>query len=193
MIPRHALPQIPKENMVEFKDFLEGNGITAVLIRKPAHEIRPIQKHLNKEKLENILNDPKALSIPLIIDKNGYMLDGHHRWAAHNINNEQKVLCLQCSCGLRELIEIGHMFPKAEIKSIQEYKRNYKKEYKNYHSKSDQKKRRAQRNGARRKMSELGHVHKGDGKDVHHRNRNTKDNSSKNLTAIPKSKNRSMK
>jgi hypothetical protein len=42
-------------------------------------------------------------------------------------------------------------------------------------------------------MQRLGHVKKGDGKDVHHRNRNTKDNSSKNLAAISKSKNRGMK
>jgi len=42
-------------------------------------------------------------------------------------------------------------------------------------------------------MERLGKVKKGDGKDVHHRNRNTSDNSSENLTAIPKSKNRSMK
>ena len=79
-----------------------------------------------------------------------------------------------------------------EIKSIFE-DRDYKKEYEQYQSKPEQKKRRAQRNAARRKLERLGKVKKGDGKDVHHRNRNTNDNSSKNLTAIPKSKNRSMK
>jgi len=79
-----------------------------------------------------------------------------------------------------------------EIKSIFE-DRDYKREYEQYQSKPEQKKRRAQRNAARRKMERLGKVKKGDGKDVHHRNRNTSDNSSENLTAIPKSKNRSMK
>lgn len=79
-----------------------------------------------------------------------------------------------------------------EIKSIFE-DRDYKKEYEQYQSKPEQKKRRAQRNAARRKLERLGKVKKGDGKDVHHRNRNTNDNTAKNLTAIPKSKNRSMK
>lgn len=79
-----------------------------------------------------------------------------------------------------------------EIKSIFEG-RDYKREYEQYQSKPEQKKRRAQRNAARRKMERLGKVKKGDGKDVHHRNRNTSDNSSENLTVIPKSKNRSMK
>ena len=69
--------------------------------------------------------------------------------------------------------------------------RNYKKEYKNYHSRPKQKKRRAQRNTARRKMVAAGRARKGDGKDVDHKNRNTADNRSKNLRVVSKSKNRS--
>lgn len=72
-------------------------------------------------------------------------------------------------------------------------RRNYKLEYKNYHSKPKQKKRRAQRNSARSKMVSAGKARKGDGKDVHHRNRNTKDNRSKNLAVVSKRKNRSFK
>lgn len=69
--------------------------------------------------------------------------------------------------------------------------RNYKKEYKNYHSRPKQKKRRAQRNSARRKMVASGRARKGDGKDVDHKNRNTADNRSKNLRVVSKAKNRS--
>ncbi len=69
--------------------------------------------------------------------------------------------------------------------------RNYKREYKTYHKKPTQKKRRAQRNAARRKMTKAGRVRKGDGKDVDHKNRNTADNRSKNLRVVSKSKNRS--
>lgn len=47
-------------------------------------------------------------------------------------------------------------------------KRNYKKEYKDYHGSPEQKKRRAQRNAARRKAEKDGRVKKGDGKEVHH-------------------------
>lgn len=69
-------------------------------------------------------------------------------------------------------------------------KRNYTREYK-YHKKPKQKKRRAQRNAARAKMSKAGKVRKGDGKDVHHKNRNTADNRRKNLKVTSKKKNRS--
>lgn len=69
--------------------------------------------------------------------------------------------------------------------------RNYSKEYKNYHAKPKQKKRRAQRNSARRKMVKAGKARKGDGKDVDHKDRNTANNSRKNLRVVSKSKNRS--
>lgn len=62
-----------------------------------------------------------------------------------------------------------------------------------YNAKPIQKKRRAQRNAARRKMEKAGKVHKGDGKDVAHLNNNTANNSSSNLRVQSKAKNRSFK
>jgi len=46
--------------------------------------------------------------------------------------------------------------------------RDYKKEYAEYHAKPEQKKRRAQRNAARRKAEADGKVKKGDDKEVDH-------------------------
>jgi len=69
--------------------------------------------------------------------------------------------------------------------------RNYKREYSLYQSKPEQKKRRAQRNAARRKMEKAGKVHKGDGKDVDHKNRNTNNNGKSNLRVKSRSSNRS--
>ncbi len=71
--------------------------------------------------------------------------------------------------------------------------RNYKEEYKHFHSKPDQKKRRAGRNAARRKMTAAGKVKKGDGKDVHHKDGNTLNNKKKNLRVESRSKNRARK
>lgn len=69
--------------------------------------------------------------------------------------------------------------------------RNYKLEYKNFHSKPKEKKRRAQRNQARKLMEKRGLVSRGDGKDVDHRDRNTSNNSPKNLRVASVKSNRS--
>lgn len=70
--------------------------------------------------------------------------------------------------------------------------RNYRKEYLDYQGKPSQIKRRAGRNAARRKMEKAGRVHKGDGKDVDHRNHNTLNNSPGNLRVMSAHRNRSL-
>lgn len=69
--------------------------------------------------------------------------------------------------------------------------RPYAKEYAQYDGTPAVKKKRAQRNKARRMLEAEGVVHKGDGKDVDHKNGKTSDNNMGNLRAVPKSKNRS--
>jgi len=71
--------------------------------------------------------------------------------------------------------------------------RDYKKEYENYHASEEQKKNRAARNAARRRMEQEGKVRKGDGKDVDHKTPMAKGggNGRGNLRVTSKSDNRS--
>lgn len=71
--------------------------------------------------------------------------------------------------------------------------RDYKKEYRDYHGTKEQIRRRSSRNKARRRLAKDGLVHKGDGKDVDHKDSNPLNNTRGNLRAISKSKNRSKK
>lgn len=69
--------------------------------------------------------------------------------------------------------------------------RDYKDEYKKFHSSAKSKKDRAARNAARKKMVDAGKVHKGDGKDIDHKDSNPRNNSAKNLKVSSKKANRS--
>ena len=71
--------------------------------------------------------------------------------------------------------------------------RNYKKEYLEYQGTPQQKKRRAMRNAARRRMVREGRARKGDGKDVDHKNGDPTDNSPRNLRVMSRSRNRAKK
>lgn len=71
------------------------------------------------------------------------------------------------------------------------YKGGRAKAQARYNSKPEQVKRRTSRNAARAKMERAGKVHKGDGKDVAHKNNNPMNNGKKNLTVQSKSTNRS--
>lgn len=61
-----------------------------------------------------------------------------------------------------------------------------------FNSSPKQKKRRAERNASRSEMVKTGKAHKGDGKDVDHKNHKTSDKSKGNLQTISRSKNRAM-
>lgn len=71
--------------------------------------------------------------------------------------------------------------------------RPYDKEYANYDGTEAVKKKRAQRNKARRMLEREGVVSKGDGKDVDHKKPLSKGGATtrKNLRAVPAKKNRS--
>lgn len=69
-------------------------------------------------------------------------------------------------------------------------KRDYKGEYEQYGGTSEQKKRRAGRNRARRKAVKEGRARKGDGKDVHHKDGNPLNNGSGNTQVMSAEKNR---
>lgn len=69
--------------------------------------------------------------------------------------------------------------------------RNYRKEYDNYHSRPEQKKNRASRNTARALIKKKKGLKAVAGKDVHHKDRNPKNNSIANLRIKSKSANRS--
>lgn len=133
MIPRHLLPQIPANQLDEFRDFLNGHGIRTKLHRLPVESLKPIQKHINRAKVEALKDDPMKLKNPLVVSKGGYVVDGHHRWVAEKELDEfKKVTCLQCFCSVKELVEFAHQFEGSYTKSVYEattYRRQLVKSY----------------------------------------------------------------
>ena len=69
-------------------------------------------------------------------------------------------------------------------------KRDYKKEYEDFHGTPQHRKERSKRVLARRALEKMGRVHKGDGKDVDHKDGNPMNNSTDNLRVMDSSANR---
>jgi len=77
---------------------------------------------------------------------------------------------------------VPNCVPKEEIEEV----RNYRKEYDNYHSRPDQKLRRAARNTARASLKDVP-----EDMDVHHKDNNPLNNDKKNLSVVTQKYNRS--
>ena len=121
MLPRHLLPQIPNDEIDNFKNFVNSEGISSKIVYLPVKTLTPIQKHLSSDKVYALQKKLHELGNPILISKDNIIMDGHHRWAATLAANEaNRIICLKFACSIKKLIELGHMFDGSEVKTVHE-------------------------------------------------------------------------
>jgi hypothetical protein len=82
-IPREDMPQIEGEDVRAFLDSLIHAGIRVQAGCRAVGSLRATQNELNAAKIKALMvKTPAELGeYPILISKDGYILDGHHRWA----------------------------------------------------------------------------------------------------------------
>lgn len=127
MLPRHKLPQIPSDRYEEFIAFLQEEGVEVKFKRLPIIQLKPIQQHVNRVKVEGMKKNPEALSIPIVVSQKMYILDGHHRWVSRKeLDEAGYAICIWCNCPIRQLIELGHEFEYSVTKSVYEQRISFR-------------------------------------------------------------------
>jgi hypothetical protein len=85
-IPRAKMPQLDKEQTKAFVKYLEKTGYKIEKGKEKASHLRATQNELNGAKVasnaERIRANPDQKPPRLIVSRDNYILDGHHRWAA---------------------------------------------------------------------------------------------------------------
>lgn len=101
---RRSLPQIDVKALLKDPDFLVTNR------DMQTKDLIPTQKHFNDEKVNGMISDHNDGKMAgkkfdgVIISKDGYIIDGHHRaLAAHNTTGE--VGCLQIDDNVEEALD----------------------------------------------------------------------------------------
>lgn len=84
---REELPQFNSIDDVDsFSDFCKCSGTRVSKKFFKARELNPSQSHIDSDKVIDIVQDYTQSSPPiiqpLVVDKDGYIIDGHHRWSA---------------------------------------------------------------------------------------------------------------
>jgi hypothetical protein len=118
MLPRSSLPQISEDQFDEFRNYMNDQGISSKIVRIPAKDLKPIQRHMKKSKIK-ALYDEGDFSAPIIVSEDMYIMDGHHRWVAALLKRT-KITCLQFNCPIVKLFELGHLFDGSFVKSVSE-------------------------------------------------------------------------
>ena len=78
---RHGMPQLKEFDA--FKADLEASKIVMkpVSARRP-ESLTPTQSNFSEEKVKKMVEDDNWHTKPIIISKDNYVVDGHHRWLA---------------------------------------------------------------------------------------------------------------
>jgi hypothetical protein len=87
-IPREEMPQIEGSQVGPFLRFLREHGVSVELIPVRVGSVRGTQANVDVDKVAKMVGDlvdapeDHPLRDPVISSNDGYILDGHHRWAA---------------------------------------------------------------------------------------------------------------
>lgn len=123
-VPRSKMPQISSDNVSSFKAYLKRDH--DVDMKKSTIKVKNIkftQKDLNFEKVLGMIHGAgkEALAKPVLVSKDGYALDGHHRLAALWIRGDVTTLEAHViDAPIRDVLKMAKGFDKVFYKKVSE-------------------------------------------------------------------------
>lgn len=123
-IGRVDMPQIHTADFL--KSIANDPTISTTNIMADTNNLYPTQDQFNDEKVKTIVlglrsgNEQK----PIIVSNDNFVVDGHHRWAAHN-NMNIPIPAIKVSHNIRDLLDYLADKPYVQNKTINEDKGKY--------------------------------------------------------------------
>lgn len=122
-VPRTQMPQIKSEFVPDFLEMLKKNGVSVKQGERRVGDLHPTQGQLNAVKAREFADNmpEKALKKPVIVSKDDYILDGHHRWAALFLKDpESKIKSIDVDLPMKQLLAVARSFEKVGYKDVSE-------------------------------------------------------------------------
>jgi hypothetical protein len=99
-IPRKYMPQFTLRRapfsqgpIKKFRKHIKDiYGVNSYNTTRKASELKPSQREISKVRVNALIEDNvvDTMEVPLVISKNDYVVDGHHRWAAFRLKAPEK-------------------------------------------------------------------------------------------------------
>jgi hypothetical protein len=121
-IDRKDMPQVKSDDVKDFLNYLKKNNITTEKKLVDPSSLKATQGHFHKEKIQNLMTtieDGKLNKEPILISKDNYVIDGHHRWLAFN-NLGRDLTVYQVNTNAKELIQLMKDYPKSFSEKLYE-------------------------------------------------------------------------
>lgn len=91
------MPQIKSHLVPAFVDEVRAAGVLVLAAAKDASSLRPSQRELHEDNVQAVMASA-SLDKPVLVSSDGYVLDGHHRWAANaRLGRQQRCIVLDAN------------------------------------------------------------------------------------------------
>ena len=121
-IPRREMPQVKKGDMSDFISYLRKNGVSTDKKLVSPNKLKATQGHFHKEKIKGMMNALEKGDLemsPILISKDNYVIDGHHRWLAF-MNLNRDITIYQANIKADKLIELMKEYPRSFTEKLYE-------------------------------------------------------------------------
>jgi len=123
-VPRAEMPQIKLQDRDSFIRFLASRGIEGEDADVPAGSLKPTQAEFSPAKVAHFVEaGPMDGSRDVLVSSDGYILDGHHQWMAHQATGTD-VPVVRLNAPIRELLKAANEFPGVQRSEGQHEARN---------------------------------------------------------------------
>ena len=110
-IPRRLMPQI--YNPKKFSKKIHNKfKVASKTMKMSTKHLKPSQNEINTQIVEKVVKHLKKHADkpqkPIVVSKDGYVVDGHHRWAAQKvINPHKKIKVLKMNAPINDALGIA--------------------------------------------------------------------------------------
>lgn len=133
-IARVDMSQISSKDVPDFVKFLNGRGVRVQKRKAPVGQLKMTQLEINTDKVVKLMGaESSNLSKVVLVSKDMFILDGHHRIAAlFNKDKYYRVDILHVDLKIQSLLKVAREYPKMfhktvnEMLSLQEFVSDYK-------------------------------------------------------------------
>lgn len=115
-IPRKDMPQIPINRRGRFRRWLESEGVSVSINELRPDTLTPSQADLWDTALVGARKHTRTRNI--IVSNDGYILDGHHQWAAAKEKGKDKIAVAVIDLPVRDALAKMHEFSRVESDAL---------------------------------------------------------------------------
>ena len=119
-ILRSKMPQISKKDYDAYMAHMKKAGIRSKAVKAKTSSLKAIQKQFSTQgilqSIGRVAKDPNMNKKAILISKDGYVIDGNHRWLAAKNTKVKEIDAIQFDATKDEVMQATLAFPKVKFK-----------------------------------------------------------------------------